>query len=57
MTAVRESVPSRSQAVTPPVRYGGLARSERTFAALMILPTVIAVLAITAYPMLRRYPW
>src|SRR6266851_1274170 len=37
-------------AATAPVRYGGLDSSERRFAALMILPTLIAVLAITAFP-------
>jgi multiple sugar transport system permease protein len=50
MVSVTEKLPSQSRTVTPPPEVGGLERRERIFAALMILPTALAVLAITAYP-------
>jgi multiple sugar transport system permease protein len=50
MTSVTGVAPSLGEVTPPPIKYGGLERGERVFAALMILPTVIAVLVITAFP-------
>jgi multiple sugar transport system permease protein len=50
MTSVTGVAPSLSEVTPPPIKYGGLERGERVFAALMILPAVIAVLVITAFP-------
>jgi multiple sugar transport system permease protein len=50
MTSVTDIAASVGHAPPAPIKYGGLERGERLFAALMILPAVIAVLAITAFP-------
>jgi multiple sugar transport system permease protein len=50
MTSTKDLAPPVGRTTLQPVKYGGLERGDRLFAALMILPTVIVVLAITAFP-------
>lgn len=50
MTTVSDRATALRNVADTPIRYGGLQRRERFFAALMILPTAVAVLAVTAFP-------
>src|SRR5689334_8666467 len=51
MSIVSKRATTRGESsVTVPMRYGRLRRREMVFAGLMILPTAVAVLAVTAYP-------
>src|SRR6266516_3825175 len=50
MTVVQERSAARAGVAAAPVARGRMVRGDAIFAALMVLPTLIAVLAITAYP-------
>ncbi len=50
MTTVSDRATALRNVADTPIRYGELQRRERVFAALMILPTAVAVLAVTAFP-------
>src|ERR1043166_8910170 len=50
MASVKGLAPSISRTTLRPVKYGGMEGGGRLFAALMIFPTVLVVLAITAFP-------